>query len=170
MATALALFIIFHATCTSVFSLNLTYGTLRFNETQSDAAVSFKTMKEYKLFLESNDLGDIEPGYLVKLIEANKNKYAACLDGSPQAFYYRPGYDDGVDKFNIYLQGLVIYKNKSDKHMKIIPHINKYIFRWWLVPRCRCRIMSSMWSIMCEQSTNFRSWYIIYWWAIFIFP
>eukprot|EP01084_Bolivina_argentea_P179253 309757_1 len=85
--------------------LNLTYGRLKF--ANADEIVTFKTLEEYNLFLESNNMQSDtnEPGYLVKCIEANKNKFAACLDGSPQAFYYRPGYGNGVNKFVLYLQG-----------------------------------------------------------------
>ena len=88
-------------------ALNLTYGRLKFDYT----VVVFDSLQEYHLFLESNNMphdpeSDInEPGYLVKCVEANTNKWAACLDGTPQAFYYRPGYADGVNKFVIHLQG-----------------------------------------------------------------
>eukprot|EP01084_Bolivina_argentea_P088257 159364_1 len=90
---------------THAHKLNLTYGRARFTDNKADAAISFATMEEYKLFLHSNNINYNEPGYLIKLIEANKNKYSACLDGSAQAFYYRPGFEDGINKFNIYLQG-----------------------------------------------------------------
>ena len=72
----------------------------------------FDTLQDYKLLIQANSFKQAgEPGYLVKLTEANKNKYAACLDGSPQAFYYRPGYGDGATKFNIYLQGIFHLRN-----------------------------------------------------------
>ena len=46
-----------------------------------------------------------EPGYLVKCEAANENKNSACLDGSPQTFYYRPGSNESAHKFHIYFQG-----------------------------------------------------------------
>ena len=67
--------------------------------------IGFQSLKEYRLFLDSNDLPYTEPGYLVKCIAANENKHAACLDGSPQAFYYRPGSNESAHKFHIFLQG-----------------------------------------------------------------
>eukprot|EP01084_Bolivina_argentea_P169491 293809_1 len=107
MSIVLSLLVILKIVNSAYESLNLTYGRLRFSENKPDAFVSFKTLEEYKLFLKSNNLNeDInEPAYLVKCIEANKNKKSACLDGTPQVFYFRPGYDDGVTKFVIYLQG-----------------------------------------------------------------
>ena len=83
------------------YSLNLTHGRFL------DDMVMFKSIEEYNLFMSSNNLNtDInEPAYLVKCIEANKNLESACLDGTPQSFYFRPGYGDGIDKFIIYIKG-----------------------------------------------------------------
>ena len=96
-------FLLFLASYTIQFhALNLTYGRLKFDDT----AVAFDSLQEYHLFLDSNNMSEIdEPGYLVKCVEANTNKWAACLDGTPQAFYYRPGYAAGANKFVIYLHG-----------------------------------------------------------------
>eukprot|EP01084_Bolivina_argentea_P088259 159366_1 len=107
MEAILFLFMLYSLAVVNSASFNLTYGRLKFNENKPDSIVSFKTSQEYKLFLESNNLdSDInEPAYLVKCIEANKNLKSACLDGTPQIFYFRPGYDDGVNKFVIYIQG-----------------------------------------------------------------
>ena len=70
-----------------------------------DTAIGFETLSEYRSFLKSNDLAYSEPGYLVKCLAANKNKRAACLDGSPQAFYYRRGSNESAHKFHIHLEG-----------------------------------------------------------------
>ena len=85
----------------SIHSLNLTYGQ------PLTEGIGFQSLEEYRLFLDANDLDPQynEPGYLVKCIAANENKHAACLDGSPQAFYYRPGSIESAHKFHIYLQG-----------------------------------------------------------------
>ena len=44
-------------------------------------------------------------GERVYLTDALNKNQAACLDGSPGAFYYRKGSGDGLDKFHVYLEG-----------------------------------------------------------------
>jgi len=49
--------------------------------------------------------------YEVKMIEGQQQFGAACLDGSPPSYYFRPGFvdinanNDGTDKFFIYFEG-----------------------------------------------------------------
>ena len=40
-------------------------------------------------------------GYRVSLSDAADDYGAVCLDGTTPDFYYRPGFDDGITKFNI---------------------------------------------------------------------
>jgi hypothetical protein len=42
----------------------------------------------------------------VRLLDAAKPpQNARCLDGSPPLYYHSPGFDDGVDKWEIHMEG-----------------------------------------------------------------
>jgi hypothetical protein len=43
--------------------------------------------------------------YILHKVDTVKYPEAKCLDGSPGAFWYHPGYGSGIDKFKIHFQG-----------------------------------------------------------------
>jgi len=68
-------------------------------------SIGFQTLEEYYSYLEVNSLPQSEPGYLHYCTAANQHKHSACLDGSPQSFYFRPGSAWSATKFHLYFQG-----------------------------------------------------------------
>eukprot|EP01084_Bolivina_argentea_P281698 482018_1 len=82
---------------TCLFSLLLCFD---FTKTQPTSFKSYKTLDEYSL----NEKGEI-PAQQIIMTDQATNYGAFCLDGSVPDFFYRPGFDDGIHKFHIYLQG-----------------------------------------------------------------
>ena len=60
----------------------------------------FKTLESFYNYAPNSNTN---PAIRVNVTSPN----ARCLDGSPYAFYFRPGFGNGLNKFQIYLQGCI---------------------------------------------------------------
>eukprot|EP01083_Nonionella_stella_P039236 106715_1 len=61
---------------------------------------TYRTLREYK-----DNVRDEPPAQQILMTDEATQHGAYCLDGSVPDFYIRPGTDDGMNKFHIYLQG-----------------------------------------------------------------
>ncbi|KAL1558264.1 [Wnt protein] O-palmitoleoyl-L-serine hydrolase [Salvia divinorum] len=76
------------------------------NHSQVTVAPWLKVLVCLLIFVQSLTNGqDIEPILNVTYIKDGVAKGAVCLDGSPGAYYFGQGFEDGVDNWIIYLPG-----------------------------------------------------------------
>eukprot|EP01084_Bolivina_argentea_P222322 376316_1 len=65
----------------------------------------FNTINDFYAYQKTHNTTEEELMYRVWLTDAHQSIGAKCLDGSVPAFYFRPGWDNGTNKFQIFLEG-----------------------------------------------------------------
>lgn len=74
------------------------------------ACVDYKEYDSIEQFHQMNPNGDSATlSKRVNMTDAANNDGAVCIDGSIPVFYWRPGRDDGTNKFIIYFDGGMLY-------------------------------------------------------------
>ncbi|KAL1542281.1 [Wnt protein] O-palmitoleoyl-L-serine hydrolase [Salvia divinorum] len=85
------------------------------NNSQVTVAAWLKVLFYLLFFVQSQVKGQfIEPIINVTYIEDGVAKGAVCLDGSPGAYHFGQGFEDGIDNWVIYLPGGAWCDSKDD--------------------------------------------------------
>lgn len=68
-------------------------------------SIEFNNLGDFYKYRHDHNLKENEALYRVWLTKAYNENGAKCLDGSMPAFYYRPGYGSGINKFQLFFEG-----------------------------------------------------------------